>query len=161
MAQEDAAVFAGIERDLVKKYQSLYPAQKQAVRMHMDEHFDPFRDDSEVHFNELLKNALDAFFRRRVLGKFSRRHARQERRSHKKCTRPLQILQGTDNICLECGFQLNDDIWEETLKICEWCLGEFLLKDIDFIDFEDGSAIPLCPRCAEHAFNGGSGPPDA
>ena len=60
MAQEDAAVFAGIERDLVKKYQSLYPAQKQAVRMHMDQHFDPFRDDSEVHFNELLKNALDA-----------------------------------------------------------------------------------------------------
>ena len=64
MAQEDAAVdaavFAGIERDLVKKYRSLYPAQKQAVRMHMDQHFDPLREDSEVHFNELLKNALDA-----------------------------------------------------------------------------------------------------
>ena len=64
----EAAVFAGIERDLVKKYRSLYPAQKQAVQVHMDQHFDPFREDSEVHFNELLKNALDAempFFSRR------------------------------------------------------------------------------------------------
>ena len=55
-----AAAFAGIERDMVKKYRSLYPAQKQAVQVHMDQHFDPFREDSELPFNELLKNALNA-----------------------------------------------------------------------------------------------------
>ena len=69
MALGSATAAGGMaERDLVKKYRSLYPAQKQAVQVHMDQHFDPFREDSEVHFNELLKNALDAempFFSRR------------------------------------------------------------------------------------------------
>ena len=60
MALEGAAASDDIEPDLMKKYRSLNPDQKEAVRVHMDEHFDPFRDDSEVHFNELLKNALDA-----------------------------------------------------------------------------------------------------
>ena len=58
------ALWAGDRLDLKAVYRALWPAQQQAVQIHMDQHFEPChskaQENMEEYFEELMLNTIRA-----------------------------------------------------------------------------------------------------